>query len=36
MNLRDMGFGGIDLIHLAHDRDWRQAVVNKAINHQLA
>jgi hypothetical protein len=32
MNLRKMGFGGVDVIHLNQDRDWWQAPVNMVMN----
>jgi hypothetical protein len=28
MNLREIGWGGMDRINLAQERDWWQAVVN--------
>jgi hypothetical protein len=28
MNLREMGWGGIDWVDLAHDRDQRRAIVH--------
>jgi hypothetical protein len=32
MDLREMGFEGVDWIHMAHDRDWWWALVNMALN----
>jgi hypothetical protein len=33
MDLRDVGWEGVDWIHLALDRDLLQAVVNTVMNH---
>jgi hypothetical protein len=33
MDLREIGWGGMDWIHLAQDRDQRRAVVNTVMNH---
>jgi hypothetical protein len=35
MNLREIGFGGVDCIHLAQDRDRWQALVNMVMNLQV-
>jgi hypothetical protein len=35
MNLREIGFGCVDWIHLVQDRDWWQALVNMAMNLQV-
>jgi hypothetical protein len=35
MNLREIGWGGIDWIDLAQDRDQCRALVNTVINFQL-
>jgi ribosome biogenesis protein Nip4 len=32
MNLRDIGFGGVDWIHIAQVRDWWQVLVNMVMN----
>jgi hypothetical protein len=32
MDLRDIGWGGMDRIHLAHDRDQWSALVNTVMN----
>jgi hypothetical protein len=32
MDLRDIGFGGVDWIHLGQDRDLWQALVNMVMN----
>jgi hypothetical protein len=32
MGLREIGFGYVDWIHLAQDRDWWRAPVNTAMN----
>jgi hypothetical protein len=32
MDLMEMGFGGVDWIHLAQDRDWWRALVNTVMN----
>jgi hypothetical protein len=32
MNLREIGFGDVDWIHLAQDRDMRRALVNTVMN----
>jgi hypothetical protein len=32
MDLRETGFGDVDQIHLAQDRDMWQAVVNMVVN----
>jgi hypothetical protein len=32
MDIREIGWGGIDWIDLAQDRDWRRALVNMAMN----
>jgi hypothetical protein len=32
MDLREIGWGGVEWIHLAQDRDRWQAVVNTVIN----
>jgi hypothetical protein len=32
MDLKDMGWGGVELIHLAQDRDRWRAVVNAVMN----
>jgi hypothetical protein len=33
--LREIGWGGVEWIHLAQDRDQWQAVVNTVMNHQV-
>jgi hypothetical protein len=35
MDLREIGWGGVEWIHLAQDRDHSQAVVNVAINSRV-
>jgi hypothetical protein len=32
-SVREIGWGGIDWIHLAQDRDWCRALVNMLMNH---
>jgi hypothetical protein len=32
MDLREIGWGGVEWIHLALDREWWQAVVNVVMN----
>jgi hypothetical protein len=32
INLKGIGYGSIDLIHLDNDRDWWRAVVNTVMN----
>jgi hypothetical protein len=32
MDLREFGFGGVDWIRLAQDRDWWRAVVSEVMN----
>jgi hypothetical protein len=32
MNLREIGWGGVEWIHLAQDRDRLRAVVNEVMN----
>jgi hypothetical protein len=32
MYLREIGWGGVEWIHLAQDRDWWRAVVNAVMN----
>jgi hypothetical protein len=32
MDLKETGYGGVDWIHLAQDRDWRWALVNTVMN----
>jgi hypothetical protein len=32
MDLREIGFGCVDWIHLAQDRDWWRALVNTEMN----
>jgi hypothetical protein len=32
MNLREIGFGNVDWIHLAHDKDQWRTVVNTVMN----
>jgi hypothetical protein len=32
MDLRDIGWGGVDCIDLAQDRDWWRALVNTVMN----
>jgi hypothetical protein len=32
MDLSKLGFGGVDWIHLAQDRDWWQALVTMVVN----
>jgi hypothetical protein len=36
MDLRYMGWGGMDWIHLAHDRDQWRALVNTVMNLRVA
>jgi hypothetical protein len=35
MDLREIGWGGVEWIHLAQVRDWCQAVVNVVMNLQV-
>jgi hypothetical protein len=35
MDLREIGWGSVDWIQLAQDRDRRRAVVNTAMNHRV-
>jgi hypothetical protein len=35
MDLREIGWEGVERIHLAKDRDWRQALVNMVMNISL-
>jgi hypothetical protein len=35
MDLKGIGWGGIDWIHLAQDRDQGRALVNSAMNFQV-
>jgi hypothetical protein len=35
MNLKEIGFWGVNWINLAQDRDWWQAVTNVAVNLQV-
>jgi hypothetical protein len=35
MGLREMGWGGVEGIHLAQDRGWWRAVVNTVMNLQV-
>jgi hypothetical protein len=32
MDLREIGWGGMDWIDLAQDRDWQRALINKVMN----
>jgi hypothetical protein len=36
MDLRDIGWGGMDLIVLAEDRDQWKALVNTVMNHRMS
>jgi hypothetical protein len=36
INLKDIGWGGMDWIHLAQDRDRLSALVNTVLNLQVA
>jgi hypothetical protein len=36
MDLREIGFGDVDWIHLAHDRDRWQALVNTVMSLQVS
>jgi hypothetical protein len=35
MKLRETGCGGVDWIHLAHDKDQRRVLVNLVINFRV-
>jgi len=35
MDLREIGWVGVDWMHLAHDRDWLWALVSTIMNHQV-
>jgi hypothetical protein len=35
MDLSETGWGSVDWIHLAQDRDWWQALVNMVMNLQV-
>jgi hypothetical protein len=35
MDLREIGWGSVEWIHLAQDRDWCQALVNMVMNLQV-
>jgi hypothetical protein len=35
MNIREILGHGMDWIDLAHDRDWRRALVNTVISHRV-
>jgi hypothetical protein len=35
MDLREIGWGGMDRIHLAQDRDHEMALVNTVMNHRV-
>jgi hypothetical protein len=35
VDLKEIGWEGVDWIHLAQDRDWWRALVNTVINFQI-
>jgi hypothetical protein len=35
MDLKEIGWKGVDCFHLAQDKDWWQAVVNMVMNLQV-